>query len=105
MDDEDDVSPTPTTSQIIPSGQMHIIPTNHQSQNVTFTVVSSANTGTTMSGGAMGPNVNRLLLARPQQPGHIVLARNGVSGVNGTAIRQQQVLKLFLMLIHLWCVS
>ena len=48
-----------------------------------------------MSGGAMGPNVNRLLLARPQQPGHIVLARNGVSGVNGTAIRQQQVLKLF----------
>ena len=100
MDDDDDVTPksTPTPNKIvIPSGQVRFIPTNHlqqqqqQNQGVTYTVVSSANTVTTMSGSAMGPGVNRLLIARPQQPGQIVLARNGVSAVNGTAIRQQQV--------------
>jgi hypothetical protein len=96
LDDDDDFTPTPPTNQIvIPSSQMRLISTNHlqqqQSQGVTYTVVSSSNTGTTMSGGAMVPNVNRLLIARPQQPGQIVLARNSAGSVNGTAIRQQQV--------------
>jgi hypothetical protein len=93
LDDDDEATPTAMTNKIVvPSGQVRIIPTNHLqqqlSQGVTYTVVSSNNTGTTMSGGS---GVNRLLVARPQQPGQIVLARNGVSGVNGTAIRQQQV--------------
>ena len=99
LDDEDDVTPTPTAHQIvIPQGQVRLIPSNHlqqQSQNVAYTVVSNANTGTTMSGGGMGPGVNRLLIARPQQPGQIVLARTG--GVPGTAIRQQQVIKCIIL--------
>ena len=93
LDDDDDVTSTPTLNQIvIPSNQVRLISTNQlqqqPSQGVTYTVVSSSNTGTTMSGSAMGPGVNRFILARPQQPGQIFLAR---SGVNGTAIRQQQV--------------
>ena len=90
LDDDDDVTPTPTPTQIVvPSNQVRLISTNQlqQSQGVTY-IVSSSNTGTTMSGGAMGSGANRFILARPQQPGQIVLARNGVIG---TAIRQQQV--------------
>ena len=88
LDDDDDVTPTPTQI-VVPSNQVRLISTNQlqQSQGVTY-IVSSSNTGTTMSGGAMGSGANRFILARPQQPGQIVLARNGVIG---TAIRQQQV--------------
>ncbi len=76
LDDDDDTPSAPAPLRqnqvVIPTGQVRVVPNN---QTVTYAVVSNAGTATTMTG------PNRVLIARPQQPGQVLVTRNGMGPV------------------------
>ena len=84
LDDDDDVTPTMPSQMVIPTGQLRLIPANQpQQQGLAFAVVSSAN--------SPAAGLNRVLIARPQTSGQILVSRN----MNGIMTRAPQVMKLF----------
>ena len=88
LDDDDDTPPAPAPLRqnqvVIPTGQVRIVP---NTQTVTYAVVSNAGTATTMTGPA---GMNRVLIARPQQAGQVLVTRNGMGPV---VARAPQVIK------------
>ena len=84
LDDDDDVTPTMPSQMVIPTGQLRLIPANQlQQQGLAYAVVSSAN--------SPAAGLNRVLIARPQTSGQILVSRN----MNGMITRAPQVIKLF----------
>ena len=84
LDDDDDVTPTMPSQMVIPTGQLRLIPANQlQQQGLAFAIVSSAN--------SPAAGLNRVLIARPQTSGQILVSRN----MNGIMTRAPQVMKLF----------
>ena len=88
LDDDDDTPPAPAPLRqnqvVISTGQVRIVP---NTQTVTYAVVSNAGTATTMTGPA---GMNRVLIARPQQAGQVLVTRNGMGPV---VARAPQVIK------------
>lgn len=76
LDDDDDAPSAPAPLRqnqvVIPTGQVRIV---SNTQTLTYTNVSNAATGTTMTGPA---GMNRVLIRRPQQPGQVLVTRNGM---------------------------
>ncbi len=101
LDDDDDTpsAPAPTPLRpnqvIIPSGQVRIVP---NTQAVTYAVVSNVSTATTMSGPA---GMNRVLIARPQQSGQVLVTRNGMGPVVTRPLQVTKLFKLFFTSCHL----
>ena len=84
LDDDNDVTPTMPSQMVIPTGQLRLIPANQlQQQGLAYAVVSSAN--------SPAAGLNRVLIARPQTSGQILVSRN----MNGIMTRAPQVMKLF----------
>lgn len=88
LDDDDDTPPAPAPLRqnqiIIPTGQVRIVP---NTQTLTYAVVSNGATSTTMTSPA---GMNRVVIARPQQAGQVLVTRNGVGPV---VARAPQVIK------------
>jgi len=88
LDDDDDTPPAPAPLRqnqiIIPTGQVRIVP---NTQTLTYAVVSNGATSTTMTSPA---GMNRVVIARPQQAGQVLVTRNGLGPV---VARAPQVIK------------
>ncbi len=101
LDDDDDTPSAPAPAPLrpnqvlIPTGQVRIVP---NTQAVTYAVVSNVSTATTMSGPA---GMNRVLIARPQQSGQVLVTRNGMGPVVTRPLQVTKLSKLFFTSCHL----